>query len=297
MSTIRTPIRHFAPFLLGVVLPIGCGFLESEDDGDEFHVPTSLSSDSEEGEETDLEARIAKLEKDAARATQARGERLYRYACATCHGAEGDGKGPSAEGLDPSPRDFTLGVYKWRSTESGSLPLDGDIFRTISRGVPGTTMVAWKDLLSEKQRRELVEYVKSFSDRFEEEGVEEDEIVEVPDPVPATSESIARGKEVYEANKCWECHGRGGRGDGPSAATLKDSWGNPIKPFDFTLGRYRGGSKDRYIYRTFFTGLNGTPMPGYAETVPEEDRWPLVHYVQSLERKPGFLERIIFETP
>ena len=117
MSTIRTPIRHFALFLLGVVLPIGCGFLEREDDGDEFHAPTSLSSGSEEGEEADLEARIAKLEKDAARATQARAERLYRYACATCHGAEGDGKGPSAEGLDPSPRDFTLG---WGCRSRGS---------------------------------------------------------------------------------------------------------------------------------------------------------------------------------
>ena len=159
-------------------------------------------------------------------------------------------------------------------------------------------MVSWKDLLSEEQRWDLVAHVKSFSSRFEEEGVEEEEIVEIPEETPAaTSESIARGKEVFEFNKCWECHGRGGQGDGPSAATLKDSRGRPIKPFDFTLGRYRCGGTDRDIYRTFFTGLNGTPMPSFADTISAEDRWPLVHYVRTLQRKPGFLERVMFKVP
>jgi cytochrome c oxidase cbb3-type subunit 2 len=230
-------------------------------------------------------------------AARARGKELFRYACATCHGLRGDGKGPSALALDPRPRDFTRGLFKWRSTESGSLPLDSDIFRTISRGVPGTRMPAWKDLLSEDQRWDLVEQVKTFSRRFAEEGVQKDEIVQVPEPVPATSETVSRGKELFEANKCWECHGREGRADGPSAKTLKDSWAIAIRPFDFTTGRYRCGGTDRDIYRTFFTGLNGTPMPSYALTIPEADRWPLVHYVRSLQRRPGLLEQFLFEVP
>ncbi len=225
------------------------------------------------------------------------GKRLYRRACATCHGASGDGFGPSARALDPRPRDFTKGAFKWRSTASGLLPLDGDLYWTISRGIPGTRMPAWKDLLTEEERWSLVEAVKSFSSRFQEEPIEEEDIVKIPEAPPATPESIAQGQQLFEKFKCWECHGRSGRGDGPSAATLKDSWGVPIKPFDFTTGGYRCGGADSDIYRTFFTGLNGTPMPSFAETIPEADRWPLVHYVRSLQRTPGLLERIVFDNP
>ena len=255
-------------------------------------VPVSPYAPEDPEDEEEL-AQSAPLRKDAAE----RGRALFENACATCHGLRGDGNGPSAGPLDPKPRDFTQGIYKWRSTESGSLPLDGDIFRTISRGVPGTGMVAWGELLSTSDRWDLVEYLRTLTDRFEEEGVEEDEIIAVPEPVLATAETVARGKEVYTASKCWECHGESGRGDGPSASTLEDSWGRPIRPFDFTTGQYRCGSGDRAVYRTFFTGLNGTPMPGYSYTISEEDRWPLVHYVRSLQREPGFLERIIFEEP
>ena len=278
--------------LLGTVSYTGCGLLKRDGEA-EVAAPVSLSGN-EEGDE-DVAAQVAAETRRHAR--RASGKELYRFACATCHGARGKGKGPSAVVLEPRPRDFTGGVYKWRSTESGALPLDSDIFRTISRGVPGTMMPGWKDLLSEEERWSVVEYIKRFSSRFEEEGVFEDEIVKIPEPVPATTESVARGKVVYEANKCWECHGREGRGDGPSAPTLKDSWGNPIKPFDFTLGGYRGGGTDRDIYRVFFTGLNGTPMPAYGSTIPDEDKWPLVHYVRSLQRSPGLLERILFEVP
>lgn len=225
------------------------------------------------------------------------GRTVYRQACATCHGLAGDGKGRSSRPLDPKPRDFTGGTYKWRSTISGSLPLDQDIFRTITRGVPGTTMPAWGHLLSDGTRWDLVEYVKSFSPRFREEGVEEDEVVSIPQPVLTTQRSIDRGREVFAEKKCFECHGTSGRGDGPSASTLKDSWGHPIKPFDFTLGGYRCGSSEQAIYRTFFTGLNGTPMPSFGDSISEEDRWSLVHYVRSLQRELTLFEQLFCETP
>ncbi len=264
---------------MGAVLPPSCSLPESVDTGEQEDVGSRALTEPE------------------GLAAAARGRELYRAACSTCHGSRGDGKGPSAAALDPRPRDFTRGLYKWRSTESGSLPLEGDIFRTITRGVPGTMMPAWGNLLSASQRRDLVEHLKTFSSRFTEEPVEKEEIVEIPASVPATAESIARGKTLFEQNKCWECHGSEGRADGPAAATLKDSWGKPITPFDFTTGRYRCGGTDRDVYRTFFTGLNGTPMPSYALTLPEADRWPLVHYVRSLERRPGLLERLFIEVP
>ena len=292
----RSPAAWLIALLASFVAP-GCRPFETEEEFDEIPTISFSEDDDDASDEEEVATRLERLELQFARRSQARGAKLYRFACATCHGLEGDGNGASASQLSPKPRDFTRGVYKWRSTESGSLPVDEDIFRTISRGVPGTRMVAWRNLLSESERRDLVSYLKSFSDRFEEEGVEPDEVVQIPESVEATPQSVARGKEVYEEQKCWQCHGRSGRGDGPAAPTLKDSWDNPIKPFDFTLGQYRCGTTDRAVYRTFFTGLNGTPMPSYGDTIPEEDRWPLVHYVRSLQRSPGFFERFVFETP
>ena len=95
--------------------------------------------------------------------TRSRSRRLYREACATCHGLRGDGKGRSAAALDPEPSDFTpLGFYQHADPESESFTLD--LFDVISNGIPGTTMPAWKKLLSSEDRRNLAQYIKSFSE-------------------------------------------------------------------------------------------------------------------------------------
>src|SRR5919106_4900607 len=106
------------------------------------------------------EARVARAEPDIKL-----GERIYLENCAACHGEKGDGKGPEADRLKTKPRDFTTGKYKFRSTASGSLPLDEDIFRTISRGVRTTSMLAQLHL-SEKERWAVTRYLKTFSERF-----------------------------------------------------------------------------------------------------------------------------------
>ncbi len=227
----------------------------------------------------------------------ARGEKAYKMACLTCHGVRGDGKGPRAHNLDPLPRDFTRGVYKCRSTVTGVLPLDSDLFMTITIGIPGTSMKGYQDLLSPETRRDIVEYLKTFSPRFKEEKIEPEDIVKIPPEPPSTPESIARGGGIYKAQKCDDCHGERGRGDGPSAHTLRDSWGNHMVAFDFTTGLYRCGSSDSDVYRTFYTGMDGTPMPSYADAVKPEDRWPLVHFVKSLHRKPTVLEKAVLEVP
>jgi mono/diheme cytochrome c family protein len=83
--------------------------------------------------------------------------------------------------------------------------------------------------------------------------------------------------------QCAKCHGDTGKGDGPSSSGLEDSWGDEILPFDFTSGPLKGGSSAEMIYRTFMTGLDGTPMPSYQEAMPEEqDRWDLVSYCLQL---------------
>jgi mono/diheme cytochrome c family protein len=91
-----------------------------------------------------------------------RGKALYQRYCIFCHGQYGDGTGESAPYLDPKPRDFTKATFKCRSTPSGSLPLDSDLYDTISRGVHASGMPSWKPLLRQ-ERVDLVAYIKTFS--------------------------------------------------------------------------------------------------------------------------------------
>ena len=209
-----------------------------------------------------------------------RGKALYERYCTFCHGPNGDGRGESAPYLDPKPRDFTKAVFKCRSTPSGDLPLDSDLYDTISRGIHASGMPSWKPLLRQ-ERVDLVAYIKTFSSAFQEEKPAA--AVEIP-PEPADSaESIQRGAELFQSMNCWSCHGKDGRGHGPSAATLTDSKGYPITPFDFTSGRqFKCGDSNRDMFRDLMTGLDGTPMPSFESAMNADQRWDVVHYIRSL---------------
>jgi mono/diheme cytochrome c family protein len=209
-----------------------------------------------------------------------RGKALYTRYCVFCHGPSGDGRGESAPYLDPKPRDFTKAVFKCRSTPSGSLPLDSDLYDTISRGIHASGMPSWKPLLKQ-ERADLVAYIKTFSSAFQEEKPAA--AVEIPPEPPSSPESIQRGAELFQSMNCWSCHGKDGRGYGPSAATLTDSKGYPITPFDFTSGsRFKCGESDRDMFRDLVTGLDGTPMPSFASAMNTDQKWDVVHYIRSL---------------
>jgi mono/diheme cytochrome c family protein len=209
-----------------------------------------------------------------------RGKALYVRYCIFCHGPDGDGRGESAPYLDPKPRDFTKAMFKCRSTPSGSLPLDSDLYDTISRGIHASGMPSWKPLLRQ-ERVDLVAYIKTFSSVFQEE--KPGAPVVIP-PEPANSpESIRRGSELFQSMNCWSCHGKDGRGHGPSAATLTDSKGYPITPFDFTSGtRFKCGETNQDMFRDLVTGLDGTPMPSFEAAMSADQRWDVVHYIRSL---------------
>jgi len=209
------------------------------------------------------------------------GKEVYEKRCQGCHGEKGDGKGEAAAFFTKVlPRDFTSATFKFRTTPSGSLPLDSDLYRTITAGVRGTAMPPWYEL-PEVDRWDVVQYIKTFGAEFK---------VSVPDPpiyVPRapnpTEELLARGEELHKTFQCATCHGEDHKGDGPSAASLTDDWGNHIQPADFTTGIFKVGPRPEDIYRTFMTGLNGTPMPAYDSALPsEEDRWALSYYILSL---------------
>ncbi|MBI4082487.1 MAG: c-type cytochrome [Candidatus Lambdaproteobacteria bacterium] len=218
--------------------------------------------------------------------TLAEGRRIYSERCVYCHGEKGDGNGPVADYLDPRPRDFTVGMFKLRTTHSGELPTDEDLFRVVSRGIPGTAMPRWELTLSEEQRWKVVDFIKAFSPEFADRAFDPaSKVVQASAPIPPSPESIAKGRAVFERAKCFECHGRDGRGDGQKSDTLEDGWGFKLRVRNLTRGwNLKGGAEPQDIYYRFTTGLNGTPMPSFRTTLSEEERWHLANYIASLAR-------------
>ncbi len=232
-----------------------------------------------------LPASWALFHSDAALATPAnaeaasRGAKAYGRYCVSCHGEHGDGRGPSADWIDPRPRILTSGTFKFRSTPAGELPTDEDVFHTITNGLHHTNMPHW-DAATEMERRDLVQYLKTLSPRFASEP--QGKSIVIP-PRPAfTPALVTKGKEVYAKMGCANCHGDGGKGDGSSASTLRDDWGFPVAPRDFTSGPLKVGDAPEDLYKTFITGLNGTPMPSFSDSITPEESWALVAYVRSL---------------
>ena len=208
------------------------------------------------------------------------GKALYRRYCITCHGPHGDGAGENAPHLDPKPRDFTRATFKCRSTPSGSLPTDTDLYETISRGVYNSAMPRWLPL-TRQERADLVAYVKTFSPRFHEEPPVA--ALPIPPEPPVSPESVQRGAELFQSMNCWSCHGKEGRANGPSALTLTDSKGYPIIPFDLTSGmHFKCGDSPTGLFRDLITGLDGTPMPSFKEALTPDQAWDMVHFIESL---------------
>jgi DMSO reductase family type II enzyme heme b subunit len=225
---------------------------------------------------------------------QEKGRGIYMERCSFCHGLMGDGEGPAAKYLDPRPRDFTLGTFKFRTTQSGELPTNDDLFRTVSRGLPGTAMQSFdsdriKNGLSEDQRWAVIAYIKTFAQEFDDpefDPVKTGKVISLPvNRAPHTAEIIAKGEKVFERAKCWSCHGKLGRGDG-NKEFRKDDWGFPIRIRNVTHPwKIKAGSRVEDIYMRFTTGISGTPMPSFVKSLNEEDRWNLANYIKSLQHK------------
>jgi mono/diheme cytochrome c family protein len=188
---------------------------------------------------------------------------IYRRQCGHCHGTTGDGDGPTAALLNPYPRDYRRGLFKFKSTERAAQPTDADLERVIRYGVPGTAMPAF-DLLPKDEVAALVEYVKYLSIRGQTEyalaaaisDLGEDEklaldyptlvesilqpiaekwqqankqIIQPPaKPDVALAESVDKGRELYYGTKanCVKCHGPSELGDGQT--TDYDDWSKPL---------------------------------------------------------------------
>jgi len=226
-----------------------------------------------------MESRIGNLTGHAAD-----GKSNYRRYCAGCHGDYGDSNGENSVWLDPKPRDFTIATFKCRSTPTGTLPTDEDLYDTIGRGITNSNMPIW-NALGPQMRADLVAYIKIFSPRWDKEKAGTP--IPIPAEPPVTIDSIAHGKALFAKLECWKCHGPHGEGDGPSAATLTDSKDQPIRPYNFAQGkddsRFKCGGTNQDIYKIFMTGVDGTPMPSFADVIQPNDAWDLVHFLRTLQ--------------
>jgi mono/diheme cytochrome c family protein len=205
----------------------------------------------------------------------------YRRYCVGCHGELGDGNGENFPWVDPKPRDFQLGIFKCRSTPTGTLPTDQDLFDTIERGLDRSNMPPW-NTFTKQEGADLVAWIKHFSPRWvtEKPGTP----IQIPPEPEVTAERIKAGRDVFARVQCWKCHGVLGQANGPSASTLTDDLGRPIAAFNFTEGaRPKCGSTDQDLYRIFMTGLDGTPMPSFADNIKPDEAWDLVFYLKALE--------------
>lgn len=241
------------------------------------------------------------------------GYAIYSRNCTQCHGVQGDGNGPVAKYLDPKPRNYLPGVFKFTSTPFGSKPRRSDLVRTVRRGVPGTSMPSF-DRFSEIEVNAVVAYVLALTLRGEmerelamiayedgelpdEEGLEdvaatileqwEDSSSQLVMPVtlmpPMTAETVRAGHQMFLNQACNKCHGKYGRGGSMGNVEVGlDAWGHKTAAADLSSGMFRGGDRPIDIYRRIYSGINGTPMPAFGKIFQDDPDtiWHLVHFIK-----------------
>jgi mono/diheme cytochrome c family protein len=167
--------------------------------------------------------------------TLAKGQALYGRHCLHCHGPGGAGDGPTAKYLDPKPRDYRLGLYKFTSTATPEKASRDDLITIMRRGVPGTSMPAFRLLESDDPQSlyAIAEYVRWLSIR----GEYEAQLTAYPLAYEYTSEVVA--KRVAEGEKREEIINSDVKGflEGefadlaePTGEGIADAWRNSDTP-------------------------------------------------------------------
>jgi mono/diheme cytochrome c family protein len=250
-------------------------------------------------------------------ATLAKGADLYRLHCLHCHGLTGNGRGPTAPWVNPHPRDYRSGIFKFTSSkqpDKARKPRREDLLRTLRQGVEGTSMPSF-GLFSDEQLNELASYVMHLSLRGQVEfqvmqdllnkesgetipdadiadrakewvgGISgwwvqaEKELIAPEIPPQDLAESVQRGFKLFQKDGrgCMSCHLDYGRQNN----YLNDSWGTIVRALDLTRGEYRGGRRPIDLYWRIHSGVNGANMPASSDA-SSKDIWDLVNFLQVL---------------
>ncbi len=230
------------------------------------------------------------------------GQIVYLRYCSGCHGVHGDGQGPGAPYLTPRPRDFTKGIYKFTSTPAGSPPLPEDLLRTITEGLHGTSMPAWR-LIPQNERESVVRYVLAFHTEWELRTAEpavpfHENPVDLSDRASIEA-AIGKGRKIFHKQAtCWSCHpaymtrpeletlAGSARDDLEKPLAKPDAWGETILPPDFARDRLKSIKTLKDLYAVIAAGVGGTAMPTWKGALKPDELWSLVFYVDSLRPSP-----------
>jgi mono/diheme cytochrome c family protein len=260
------------------------------------------------------------------------GHDAYMLYCYACHGEKGDGRGPSAPGMRPPPRDFTQGMFKFAGVPAGGLPNDDDLEALIKRGLDGTPMLPWD--VSERERHAIVQYLKTFSPRWKEEAPAARVLPDGADPwLGKEADALALGQRLYHFTGakmtkegqleqifagCSTCHPS--YLPRPELVRLSKQTGVPpvdredlfrpaaketdyvvadhklvILPTDFLFQPVKTGTSLPSLYRAIAAGIGGTAMPVWKPPLTDKDLWALAHYVKSLADRRGTAEGLALQ--
>ncbi|MDF1666063.1 MAG: c-type cytochrome, partial [Planctomycetota bacterium] len=247
------------------------------------------------------------------------GQKVYEQYCIGCHGVSGSGDGVAAAFLDPKPRNFNTGVFKFTSSVQGTLPTHEDLMKTVTEGLPGSSMPSFR-LLPEAERKNVVEFIlhltrnvryfkvlnaivtdaiisadeeDPFTKEVLKEALDDDAdiliVQEAKAMFPQTvepeldSDSLVAGRLTF-LKSCKSCHGEAGQGQtmrDPDGKVQLDDFKEPSRPRDLTTGIFRHGTDSRSIWYRIKRGLDGAIMPTTG-SASSDDAWHTAHYVQLL---------------
>jgi mono/diheme cytochrome c family protein len=216
----------------------------------------------------------------SARAAEVDGQTVYGLHCIGCHGAKGDGKGEVAGDFIVKPRDFTLGKFKFSTTERNSLPTDEDLKQTITNGLPPSAMPNYR-LLDDASKDAVIGYIKTLSTRWETgQAQRKYEPASIPGFV-GTPNSVGKGEKLFAA-RCLMCHGT--KKEQPDVIfSLQwqgaEACSDVIRPAVFSEGTIKRGPKVEDIHMSITAGVGGSPMLAWGEMLNEQDRWHLTSYI------------------
>ena len=199
------------------------------------------------------------------------GEALYKEICARCHGDKGDGLGPIAIYMDPSPRDLTKTAFMTSKPRAR-------LKKSIQEGVAGTSMPPWGKVISEAQADAVLDYIDASFVKAKRTELKARKIP-ATNPVASNAASIARGEAAF-AQRCGGCHGRKGDGKGPNSLDILP------RPRNLRNAAFVASVSDQRLFESILYGVQGTAMPPWIDYgLTQNDVGDMVNFIRSVNRR------------